>query len=213
MIGLALAEMELGRIDDARALHERALAYLQTHGGPEHMVAAQLDRLANIIWEQGDREEAQRLHEEALALRRRIGHGWGLAWSLVHLGHLALERGDEAGARACFAECLAAAQEAQTTVHYVHALEGFALLAVRSRDLRRAQTLRAAATRLRDTHGIVAERVQRPRLAALQAAIEQGLDPAVAAAAWEAGQALSRDDAVAYALEAKTTAPLSSTTP
>ena len=51
------------------------------------------------------------LHEEALAIRRALGGGRGVACSFLHLGWLARAQGDAAAARALLGESLEIVRE------------------------------------------------------------------------------------------------------
>jgi len=58
-----------------------------------------------------DYSVAQAKFEESLAIRRRLGHGRGIALSLTSLGSVAFEQGDYEGARALNEESLAISRE------------------------------------------------------------------------------------------------------
>ncbi|HEV2130120.1 MAG TPA: tetratricopeptide repeat protein, partial [Longimicrobiaceae bacterium] len=59
-----------------------------------------------LAWRQGERDAAQPLFEESLALWDELGEARGIARTLNGLGILASERGDIAGAEALFEEAL-----------------------------------------------------------------------------------------------------------
>ena len=98
-----------GQLDDALALHRRALALRERALGANHPeVGSTLLRLAAVHAEKGDLEEAGRLAERAVALYR-AGYGDGhprLAVGLVHLGDIRYRRGDFAGAEAAQRQAL-----------------------------------------------------------------------------------------------------------
>lgn len=58
----------------------------------------------NMVYNQGDYDAAQMLHEESLAISREMGDERGIAGSLNNLGLIARSRGDYARARALFEE-------------------------------------------------------------------------------------------------------------
>ena len=100
-----------------RAFQEQALVLLRraneepaTASVPDRLppsLAAVLDRLSQALAGLGEAEDARRLQEEALALRRASGDALGTGWSLVHLGDLAVDRDDLVAARRAYGECLA----------------------------------------------------------------------------------------------------------
>jgi tetratricopeptide (TPR) repeat protein len=63
------------------------------------------------VYEDGDVDEARRLFEESLAVRRAIGSKDGIADSLLALGELRTSTGDLDGARAALDESIALARQ------------------------------------------------------------------------------------------------------
>lgn len=182
-----------------RDLQEEALTLFRALGD-ERAAASALDRLAQHLYALGDGDQARQLHEEALAIRRKLGDAWGLGWSLAHLGDLATDGGDYAAARAHYAECFAVIRRLGTRPISAKALEGFAALAAVTEPAR-AQRLLGAAAALHESSGAGAPRDDRQRVSRLTERIQQQLAPYTAAAAWDAGRAMTLEEAIAYALE------------
>ncbi|MBV9281378.1 MAG: tetratricopeptide repeat protein [Chloroflexi bacterium] len=84
---------------------------LSMAGGSEPARANALNGAANLAWAQGELERAEALHEEALALRRRMGDRAAIAVSLNNLGAVAEHRGQYDRAVALYEEALAAVRE------------------------------------------------------------------------------------------------------
>jgi len=167
--------------------------------------------LAEIAFVRGNfRLAAQRL-EAVLVLQREIGDTAGATRAMTYLGNAVLGQGDLARAHTL----LAPAATALLTTGYVQtlpdALRGLARVAWGWGDGTRAATVFGAEEALRGRLGVLLPpAVHRGWLERDVAAIRQALGDAAFTAAWEAGRALSLDDAVAIALAA---APVDSTTP
>jgi tetratricopeptide (TPR) repeat protein len=94
----------------ARTLHERALAIREARLGPDHPDTAQsLNNLANVLRDQGDLDGARTLHERALAIREaRLGPDHpDTAQSLHNLALVLVDQGDLDGARTLYERALA----------------------------------------------------------------------------------------------------------
>lgn len=93
--------VDIGRVDEARAILESTREFLREKLGPDHLaVAARSFHLARALEEQGALDEARRLHEETLAIREREqGKGLITADSLHEFGAFLLRRGELAAAR------------------------------------------------------------------------------------------------------------------
>jgi tetratricopeptide (TPR) repeat protein len=101
---------ERGEHEQARLLHERALAIRQAHLGPDHpATSSSLDALALVLRAQGDLTSARGLIERAVAIREtRLGLDHpATATSLNRLGRVLRELGDLDGARRLHQRALA----------------------------------------------------------------------------------------------------------
>jgi non-specific serine/threonine protein kinase len=74
-------------------------------------LAGALNNLGWVIHQQGEREPARRLYEEALVVQREVGYRHGMAFSLGNLGLLAHQHGDLPEAAAQYRESLALFRE------------------------------------------------------------------------------------------------------
>jgi predicted ATPase/DNA-binding SARP family transcriptional activator len=92
---------------------EHLACVLSRDGGQEwtKLRADALNGAGNLAWSQGDYAVARSLHEECLAIRRKLGDSHGVAPSLSNLGNVACCEGDYAKARELFTESLSIRRE------------------------------------------------------------------------------------------------------
>jgi predicted ATPase/class 3 adenylate cyclase len=158
--------------------------------------------LAQVALAEEKIEEARAFAEESVAIAQGLEAKRDIAWSLAHLGDVEGARGHEASARALFAKGVLMLQQLGDQTGVARLLEGVASLASARGQAERAARLLGASKGLRDavnydgwqplTHGWHGR-----ELAAVRAACHEG----TLAAAWEEGQAMSLDEAVALALD------------
>ncbi len=110
---------KLGRI-----VVEESLAAFREIGN-QVMVAALLNKLAEVARDQGDYSFAQELCIQALAIIRAWPDDWEIVWTLYCLGSIAFKGGDLVGARQRFEECLASISAFEHDAY--RWLEGFIL--------------------------------------------------------------------------------------
>jgi tetratricopeptide (TPR) repeat protein len=229
-LNLARIPIYEGDYARARAMFVAHLPLMRALGW-RTAVAHVLVKLADMAREQGDYGEATAFYTEALVLYRHFGdhQSTAVAWMLAHLAAVALEQGEWTVAQTHLAESLVLAQDAShdavpeladssevraalaaddpaglssfTATVLPRALELQAMLATVQGTADRALRLAGAAVALRS-------RYNRPLAAAGQATLErrlasarQVLSAAEQARAWAEGQAMTRAQAIAYALE------------
>jgi non-specific serine/threonine protein kinase len=162
---------------------------------------ATLAGMAGIALQRGDLRAARPLLEERLAICRKLGDPGFLVHALGGLGHLERDAGDYARARAIYRESLVVRRELGALLALAQSLEDLAALAGRQGEAERAIRLLGAAEAFCETLGA------RPPVAGTreyERTVAEGRDvlgEAGFAATWAEGQALSLDEAVAYALE------------
>jgi non-specific serine/threonine protein kinase len=225
-----------GDYERARAMFVASLPLMRALGW-RTAVAHRLVNLAYVAREQGDDREATACYAEALTLYRHLGDHQSLAvaWLLSHLAAIALEQGEWTAAQTHVAESLALLQDARhdavpelagpvevraalaaadpaglitaTATVLPGTLETQAALAAVQGTPDRALRLAGAAAALR-------ARLNRPLAPAEQDALERRLAPArqalsaeQQATAWAAGQAMTREQAIADALAGLPSAP------
>lgn len=191
--GVAVAQRDY---PTARARLEEATAVAKM-GDDRWLVADTLNNLGEVARVQGDYEQARRSYEESRSLYRETAHKPDVARSLHSLGYVALHQGDPDQAERYFRESLAIFRELDSKRGIVECLAGLA--AVRGRTPEAARLLAAAEALLKSYGGSwwPADQAEyEHHLAGLQAA----LDKTEFAAAWAAGQAMTLEQAIAYAL-------------
>lgn len=144
---------------------------------------------------------------KALELFREQENRGGIAWACHILGAIALGKEDYDLARQCYQEKLRIHQAVlRNKVGIATALEGFAHLAVAQNNLKHGARLFGAAKALRERIEFPLLRSDRvPRLDHVDyqnsvAAIQTQMDEAAFTEAWEAGRAMSMEQAIAEAL-------------
>jgi predicted ATPase/class 3 adenylate cyclase len=128
-----------GDFDRARRAKEAALPTLR-HAAP-NLAAGTLTDLGEIATDQGRYQEAQRLLEEALAMRRQIGNWGGVGHAMCGLGRLAIWTGALPRARSFYEEVIQVGRELDEHELLNEALLGLAEIARRESDHDRAEQL------------------------------------------------------------------------
>lgn len=183
----------------ARLILEEAAALAQ-RSGVNARIAFVRNRMAYLARSEGNWATAITMMEEDLAWQRKQGDRQSAAYTLRDLGMLRLLQGDLDTPRAHLTEAMPMFEFVGDTLGLIRCLEGFALLATAQGHPARAARLFAAAERQRETHDLPLPPVDRgdydaaPSLRAL-------LGHEAFEAAWAQGQAMSMEQAVAYAVE------------
>jgi predicted ATPase/class 3 adenylate cyclase len=189
---LAAAQVNLKRLDAARASAEESLALLEELGDREGALYP-LEKLGWIEWENDHRERAVELIEESLAGAREFGDSWWEAAQLDSLAEMALDQGDLARANRLCRESLTLALEIGDRLGVGHCVALLAAVAARRGDPERAGCLWGGLDAL-EAAG------DPPVLAEVRASRGEGIDWLERAVA--AGREMSADEVLAYALEA-----------
>jgi tetratricopeptide (TPR) repeat protein len=189
-----------GDYDAAESFYEEALV-LFGELGDNCGIAWTLHNLARMAFWRGDHPLACARFEEGLALSEASGDKVGTIECRLGLAQVAIARHDWTSARALLAQCLTFCQELGAKVIGALVFERFAELAQAHGQAARAARLLGAAQALRDAMGMplpAAHRGDHERhVDATRAAIgEEAFD-----AAWAAGQAMTFDRTLAYAIE------------
>jgi predicted ATPase/transcriptional regulator with XRE-family HTH domain len=204
--GKSLALANLGSLTQARGESAQATAYFaesytqaRLSGDSRALGLARLN-LAESARLQGNLEQARALLEEALSEARTTGFAWGVAGTLTLLGHLARAQQDYPLARERYRESLGLYRQLRNPTYTAWCLEGMAALDCAEHHYERATRLCAAAATLR-------LKEQTPLPPAEQEPFDQtvmtaraALDESAFTEAWEAGTALTQEEAIPYAL-------------
>jgi non-specific serine/threonine protein kinase len=196
---MANLALDQGDYERARRVAEECLALAREDGFAVHIAPA-LSHLGVASLRQGDIATARSRLEESLALFRELNPTF-VAGSLRYLAEAALQTGDDTRARSLLVESLSALREWEDReMDVVGALEVFAALAVARGWPTRALRLAGAAEALRRARHIRIVPAEQAELDRRLKTARQALGEEGAAAAWTNGQALSLEQAVAYAL-------------
>ncbi len=194
------AALEQGDFAQARTRYDESMAAWRALGNDE-AVAAKLFDFAELAYLQGDYAGAHALCADGLARMRAQGVIKYVSYGLVLLGQAAYRLDDLAGAAAAFRESLLIARDLGDPRRIGRCLAGLGLVAA-------AQGAGERAARLLGANAALYAALSLRRTALWQAEHERDLAVAQAAtdseqwaAAWAAGQALTVEQAVAYAVE------------
>ena len=202
--GLGSVAYYQGDAARAQVLYEESLA-LRRELGDTAGLAHALGNLGEVVHELGNAARAQVLYEESLALYRRQSDKKGIAAGLVGLGRVAASQGDAARARALHEESLTLHRELGNKRGMAYSLEGLASVVATAPGtapdaLARAVRHLGAAAALRTAIGTALEPYDRARYERTVTGIRANLGAAAYAVAWTEGQAMTAEQAVAYAL-------------
>ncbi len=189
-----------GEYDQGRALCEEALAIFRRLGD-DWGVSQVVNMLGDLARIRGSYDEAEHLYEESLALYRKLGNKADVPASLHNLGYVAMHRGDLARSKSLFKQSLVMQRERGNSFGMLECLFGFASVARVAQQTERAIRIFVGATRLRDELKAPiwpAEQAEHERNMSL---LRSQVDGITWQAAWNAGQDMTLDQAVEYALE------------
>jgi predicted ATPase/DNA-binding CsgD family transcriptional regulator len=190
--------LELGYYDIARRALDESLT-LACEAGDSYRIAYILKSFGELARCEQKYAEAHSATEQSIALLRNLGARHDLAAPLHNLGHVCLHLGDIERAHALFTESLAVHQAQQNAPGMAVGLIGFAALAVvRGMPSAGARLLAAAAT-LGVQHAKSSWAVTRLEYEHNLALARAKLSLAEFQAEQVVGQALSLDQAIAYA--------------
>jgi tetratricopeptide (TPR) repeat protein len=196
-----------GDRDRAKSFYEEALGLVRgAHDA--HLEAMLLNNLGDAVVAQNDPLAAQGHYEAALAIWRERRDDWGTGIALLNLGHLALRSGDAQRAGGRYGEGLKMSVELGDQASIADYLNAIGRLATVVGQWKSAVRLLSAATTLYHSLGIEQFPDHRAEYEHALAAARAGLGDEEFTAAWDAGQALLLEHAVAEAL-AVAVAPVS----
>jgi tetratricopeptide (TPR) repeat protein len=198
LTGLARVELRTD-IDQARALCVEALDAVagtddQRGRGSALHVLGVADQMS------GNLPQARDWMSQRLNVARAQGDLRAVASESGNLSAVELELGNHHRARELAVESLRLADQLGDTWMIPYVLNGLAAVDVTTGNHERAAKLLATADRLVRQQGAAWPPDEGPRFERSRTAATQALPPAAFAQAWSLGQAMSADDAVAYAL-------------
>jgi predicted ATPase/DNA-binding XRE family transcriptional regulator len=197
---IAIAATETGQFDRAVPLYEEILARSREFAHARGIALA-LGHLGSLATRQGAFDRARPLLAEAVALYRDHDDRFALAWSLYELGELERVQGDAIAAMRCLQESLTLHQELGATSRIIVCLLTLAALAEATGQPERAVRLLGVAQAQRESHSarlLYADRIQQEQILERTRTF---LGEEAFAMAWDAGRALTLDDAIAEATD------------
>jgi len=201
--GLGAQATSQGDYDRASAFSEQSLA-LSREIGDDWLSGITLINLGELARLRGDDAHATRLYEESLALLRRVGDRLFVAIALDDLGQVAQDQRRYDLARAIHQESLELCREMGSQRGMALCLEKLAGVAGARGQPERAARLMGAAEALRQASQAPMGAPDRTDYERFVAAARAKLDEESFAMAWAEGCAMTKEQAVAYALEEKT---------
>jgi tetratricopeptide (TPR) repeat protein len=188
-----------GDFDEALVLLEQSLAIARETGNP-WLASVSLALEGILALHRGDARRALALCEEGLALARRVGEKWATGQVLYNLGLAHMALGDPARAAACFVEGVELFyRDLNNYLGLSLAVDGLAGVAAAQGDFPRAARLLGAGKAVRDAVHAPVPPAYEPDHQRIHDAARRGLEEAAFAAAWEAGCAMTVEEAIALA--------------
>jgi hypothetical protein len=163
-------------------------------------MATALTNLGEVARWQGDDQQAAIYYNESLSLAQELGHKVGMAVVLYNLGYVAQHHDDTVQATARFRAGLALAQELRMKDLIATGLIGLAGVVAKDQAERAARLL-GASEALLDAIGATLDSTDQADYDRSVAMTRTQLDEATFAAAWEAGRAMTLEQAIAEAMQ------------
>ncbi len=198
----------LGSVARYQGNAQRATELLDASLAVSHALGDEIIRLrilshrGMVAHAQGQDQRATGLLDESLALARRVGSKWGTAVALTDLGIVASAQGDADRATACCVDGLVLFRDLGDRWGIARVLHTLGRLAAAAGDVDRAARLYVASALLREAIGAPPRLAERPDYERDLAAARARLGEAAFTAARAAGQAMSPEAAIEYALAA-----------
>jgi predicted ATPase/transcriptional regulator with XRE-family HTH domain len=195
---LGWAEMRPGSFARGTMHLEEALALARQSQTPDHIAMALSALGGAMIW-QGEYERAAALLQEGLSMRKAAGNRWGTAAILGELGWLALRQGNLEGASVMLLESLSARKDLKDRGGVAWCLERLAEIeTAEDRHLHAAHLLGAAKVLRQSIHTQV-DIADQPDYERTVVSVRSGLGEQGFADAFRQGEAMTFEQAVAYA--------------
>jgi non-specific serine/threonine protein kinase len=195
----------LGHFDAAQRLEEDGIDYLRQTGKPWDLAVGSL-LLGRILKVQGDEDAALRHFEQAAATFRAVPDVWLLVWVLGELACLATSRREYALAEQYWHESLVVAAPLVESWNVSLGIAGIADAAFRRGDYRNAVRLMGAAEAIRQAADLRPADFRRTELCRRAHVLQVTLGDTTFRHLWAEGSRLSRDEAIALAFMAASSA-------
>ena len=204
-LGLALSSYSVlhtysGELEQARSYAQEGLKIAQEIGNP-WQIGLSLRNAARIAAQQGNAQEALTYFEQSVKLFEEQGNRAFVIVSQSDLGHFLRRQGDIQSARAIYEKTILAWFEHGSRPAVAHQLECFAYIARAHGNYERAIMLISAAESLRQAADAIRMGEEQEEYMQAVEQLQEKLDKDDYQAALRAGQAMTIDQAIAFALE------------
>ncbi|MBA2452730.1 MAG: tetratricopeptide repeat protein [Chloroflexia bacterium] len=196
--GLGLSAQLRDDYERARLLYEECLNLKRLINHPE--ISLTIGNLAQVVFHLGDMEHAIKLFDECIARDRAAGIRAHLGAHMTDMGLILLERGDDERAAELFEDALRIHHEIGHIRMVATTIEAMAALAGKHGHPEQAARLYGAAQALRENAGYPLEDPDRWHYAHYVNLAQEQVNERTFSAAWAAGQTMSMDEAIGYAL-------------
>jgi tetratricopeptide (TPR) repeat protein len=163
---LAVVAHDAGRLEEAKALYERALS-IHREVGDRRLEAEVVGLLAVVAHEEARLDDARQLYMKALEMHRQVGNCRAEGTLLGYLGNFLVEVGEREEARSCFSRALTILRECGDTPTEGLVLGGLAALEATEGCIESARGALARATEClkgRDARYLAAVEIDRGHL-------------------------------------------------
>jgi adenylate cyclase len=189
-----------GDFEASQALYQESFD-IRRELGNKWAIAVSLNNLGYLALHEEDYEAARGWLEEAVALQREVGYRSYLATHLNNLGNAVRGQGDYETACTLYSEGLTINRDLGNRRAIAYLLEDIGCLAILQGQPERALRLVGAAEALREDIGAPLAPTEKEDLERRLAPARRALSEEAAAAAVAAGQAMSVEQAIDYALQ------------
>ena len=165
-------------------------------------LTAGLEIYGRIAFSRGDYEQARASVQESIAISQEIGNRNNYLWSRAHLGYISLRQADMLDAHAIFSETAQDFKNDHIEIGVVYTLEGLASLSVLTGNPDKATRLIGWADTTRKKTGEIRPPIEQTDMDQDIAACRLKLGELAFSHAYEAGRAMTLEQAFAYALDA-----------
>ena len=197
LLNLGMVVQSQGDFAGARALYEESLILTRQLGGN---TAYPLGSLGQVAQSQGDFVGARALYEESLTIWRQLGNQHAIAQLLNNLGETSSAQGDSVGALALLKESLTLSWQLGNQKGIAYGLGCLGIVAHRQSKMGRATRLIGAAASLRGSLGTTLTPMEQAEVDTAVASAAEVLGEAAFTSAWDAGRAMTLEQAAEYAL-------------
>jgi adenylate cyclase len=197
---LGIVALAQGDYTAARSLYSESVTICREIGEKRGM-ALLLNNLGLAALGQNDYAAAQELYSESLTLAREMADKWSIATSLGGLGTVKRESGDYAAARAIYGESLTLYAATGDKLNIAYSQVCFVEIAAATGSMERAARLAAVAESLLTEINAALTPAERVKFDKTIMIARAALGETAFRFAWEAGERMTLEEAVAYALE------------